>query len=174
MLCHSLFCFQSLPASRSFPMSWLFASGQSIGASVLVLPMNIQGWFPLVLTSLISFLSKGLSRVFSSTIIQKYQFFGTQPSLWSQLSHPYMTIGKTVTLSTWAFVGKVMSLLFNIPPRFVIAFLPRSKCLFNFRAAATIHSYFVAQKKQSLSLFPLFPHLLAMKWWDQMPWSSFF
>ena len=109
-------CLQSFPASGSFPMSRLFVSGgQSIGASVLtsVLPMNIQGWFPLVLTSLISFLSKGLSRVFSSTIIQKYQFFGTQPSLWSQLSHPYMTIGKTVTLSTWAFVGKVMSLLFN-------------------------------------------------------------
>ena len=125
-------CPQSFPASGSFPMSRLFVSGgQSIGASVLtsVLPMNIQGWFPLVLTSLISFLSKGLSRVFSSTIIQKYQFFGTQPSLWSQLSHPYMPIGKTVALSIWTFIGKVMSLLFNTLPRFVIAILPRNKCL---------------------------------------------
>ena len=80
------FCLQSFPASRSFPMSWLFASGgQSIGASAsaLVLPMHIQGWFPLGLTSLISFLSKGFSRVFSGTVVQKHQVFGAQPSLWS-------------------------------------------------------------------------------------------
>ena len=65
-------------------MSWLFASGgQSIGVSALVLPMNIQGWFPLGLVSLISFLSKELSRAFFSTTVQKHQFFGTQPSLWS-------------------------------------------------------------------------------------------
>ena len=67
---------QSFPASESFPMSWLFASGgQSIEASVSVLPMNIQGWFILGLTSLISLLSKGLSRVFSSSTVQKHQFF---------------------------------------------------------------------------------------------------
>ena len=78
-------CLQSFPESGSFPMSWLFASGhQSIGTSALalVLPVNIQDWFPLGLTSLISLLSKGLSRVFSSTTIWKHQFFGTQPSLW--------------------------------------------------------------------------------------------
>ena len=66
---------QSLPASGSFPMSWLFASsGQSIEASATLsaLPMNIQGWFPLGLTDLISFLSKGFSRVFSSIIVQKH------------------------------------------------------------------------------------------------------
>ena len=75
------FCPQSFPAVESFPMSWLFASGsQSIGASTSVLPMNIQGWFLLGLTGLISLLSKGFSRVFSSTIIQTHQFFGTQPS----------------------------------------------------------------------------------------------
>ena len=69
-----------------FPMSWLFASGsQSIGASAStsVLPMNIQDWFPLRLTGLISLQSKGLSRVFSNTTVQKHQFFGAQPSLWS-------------------------------------------------------------------------------------------
>ena len=69
-----------------FPMSQLFTSrGQSIGASpsALVLPVNIQYWFPLGLTGLISLLSKELSRVFSSTTIQKHQFFSTQPSLWS-------------------------------------------------------------------------------------------
>ena len=79
-------CPQSLPASRPFPMSRLFASGgQSIGASASasVLPMNIQEWFPLGLTSLISLQSKGLSRVFSNTTVQKHQFFGAQPSLWS-------------------------------------------------------------------------------------------
>ena len=79
-------CRQSLPASGSFPVSRLFTSGgQSIGASASgpVLPMNIQHWFPLELTGLIFLLSKGLTRVFSNTTIQKHQFFGTQPSFWS-------------------------------------------------------------------------------------------
>ena len=72
-------CPQSFPVSRSFPMSLLFASGgQSIGASVSVLPMNIQDWFPLGLTGLISSLSKGFSRVFSNTIIRKHQFFSSR------------------------------------------------------------------------------------------------
>ena len=72
---------QSFPASGCFPMSCLFASGaQSIGASASFLPMDIQDWFPLGLTSLISLLSKGLSRIFSTTV-QKHQFFSTQPSL---------------------------------------------------------------------------------------------
>ena len=73
---------QSFPASGSFLMSQLFTSGgQSIGASASVLPMNIQNWFPLGLTGLMSLQSKGLSRVFSSTTVQKHQFFGTQSSL---------------------------------------------------------------------------------------------
>ena len=75
---------QSLSASGSFPMSHFFTSGgQSIGvsASVSVLPMNIQDWFPLGWTGLISMQSKGLSRVFSNTTVQKHQFFGTQLSL---------------------------------------------------------------------------------------------
>ena len=76
---------QSFPASGSFPMSQLFLSGgQSIGASASVLPMNVQGWFPLGLTGLISLLSRGLSRVFPSTTVQKHQFFSTQYSLWSK------------------------------------------------------------------------------------------
>ena len=77
-------CPQSFQASGSFPMSQLFQSGdQSIGASApaSVLSVNIQGWFPLGLTGLILLLYKGLSRVFSSTTIQKHEFFGTQPSL---------------------------------------------------------------------------------------------
>ena len=85
------FYLQSFPASGSFPVSWLFTSGgQNIGASVpaSVLPMNSQSWFPLGLTVWISLLSKGLSRVFSSTTVWKYQFWGAQPSLWSN-SHIY-------------------------------------------------------------------------------------
>ena len=80
-----LSCPQSVPASGSFPMSQLFSSGgQSIGtsASASALPMNIQDWFPLGLTDLI-LQSKGLSRVFSNTTVQKHQFFRVQPSLWS-------------------------------------------------------------------------------------------
>jgi len=82
------FCLQYFPASGSFPMSWLFVSGdQSIGASASapVLPMNIQGWFPLGLIGLIILQSTGLSGVFSSTTVWKHQFFSAQPSLWSTL-----------------------------------------------------------------------------------------
>ena len=71
-------CAQSFLASGPFPMSQFFASGgQSIGASASVLPMNIQGWFPLGWTGLIPLLSKGLSRVFSNTAVQKHQFLAT-------------------------------------------------------------------------------------------------
>ena len=94
----------------------LHIGGQRIGtsASALVLPMNIQDLFPLGFTGFISSKSKGLSRVFSSTI-WKQQFFGAQPSLWSD-SHirPYMTSGKTIVLTLWTLVSKVMSLLFLI------------------------------------------------------------
>ena len=92
---------QTFPASGSFPMNWLFASGgQSTGvsASASVLPMNIQDWFPLGLTGLISLQSKGLSRVFSNTTVEKHQFFSTQPSL-VQLSIPSLATGKTITLT---------------------------------------------------------------------------
>ena len=100
------FCLQSFPASRSFPMNWLFMSCDlSIGASASVFPINIQGWFPLGLTGLISWLSKGLPRVFSSTTIRMHQFFVVQPSsssssffcsafLMIQLTHSYMTTEK--------------------------------------------------------------------------------
>ena len=77
-------CLQSFPASGSFLMRQLFSSGgQSHGVSASVLPVNIQGWFPLGWTGWISLQSKGLSRVFSNTTVQKHQFFSAQPSLWS-------------------------------------------------------------------------------------------
>ena len=90
-------CPQSFPASGSLPMSHLFTSGdQSIGApaSASVLPMNIQDWFPLGLTDLISLQSKGLSRIFSNTTVQKHHFFSAQLSLWSN-SHVHKRLLET-------------------------------------------------------------------------------
>ena len=122
-------CTQSLSASGSFPKSQLFAwGGQSIGvsASVSVLPMNTQDWSPL---EWISLQSKGLSRVFSNTTVQRASILQHSAFFTVQLSHPYMTTGKTIALTRWTFVGKVMSLLFNILSRLVITFLQRSKRL---------------------------------------------
>ena len=127
-----LLCLQSLAISRSSAKSWLFtSSGQNTGASASasVLPMNIQDWFPLGLNGLISLQSKRLSRVFSSTTVEKYQLSSILTLFMGQLSHLYMTTGKTIALTIWTFFDKVMSLLFNMLPRFAIAFLPRSKHL---------------------------------------------
>ena len=118
-------CPQSFPASVSFPMNQFFVSGgQSIGASAStsVLPMNIQGW----LTGWVSLQSKGLSRVFSSS---KASIFWCSTFFIVQISHSYMTAGKTIAWTIWTFVGKVMSLLFNMLFRLIIAFLPRSSPL---------------------------------------------
>ena len=117
---------QSFPASGSFPMSQFFALGsQSVGASASasIFPMNIQSWFPLGLTGLISLLSKGFSRVFTSTTVRWHQ----RSTLFVfQLWHPSITTGKTIALTRWTFVGKVMS-DFNMLSRFDIAFISRSK-----------------------------------------------
>ena len=90
------FCLESFLALRSFPMS---PGGQSIGASASVLPMNIQDWFPLGLTGLISLQSKRLSGVFSSITIQKHQFFSAQPSLWSNSHICAWLLEKTIALT---------------------------------------------------------------------------
>ena len=134
-------CPQSFPASESFPISWLFTSGgQSIqaSASAIVLPRNIQGWFPLGLTGLIFWMSKGLSRVFfmgsqrvgnDLTTKQFRSISSSALSFMVQHSHLYMTTGKTITLTRWTFVDQMMSLLFKMLSRFLITFLPRSKHL---------------------------------------------
>ena len=90
-------------------------------ASASVLPMNIQDWFPLGLTGLISLQSKELSKVFSSSTVQKASVLRCSTFFMVQLSHPYMTTGKTITLTRWTFVGKVISLVFNMLSRFVKA-----------------------------------------------------
>ena len=102
-------CLQSFPASGSFPVSQLIASGgQSIraSASASVLPMNVQGWFPLGLTGSISLLLKGLSRVFSSTTVWKHKFFDTWPSLWSNSDIHTWLLEKTIDLTIWTLVIK--------------------------------------------------------------------
>ena len=111
---HLILCFPLLLLPSIFPSIRVFYSELALPirwpkywALTSVLPMNIQGWFPLGSTVWISLLSKGLS----STTVQKYQFFSAQPSLWPN-SHLYMTTGKTTALTIWTFVGKVMSLLF--------------------------------------------------------------
>ena len=118
-------CLRSFPASGSFPISQFFSSGdQSFGvsASASVLPVNIQDWFPLGLTGWISLQSKRPSKSFlqhhssEASILQRSAFFTVQ------LSHPSMTTGKTIASTRQTFVGKVMSLLFNMLSRLVITF----------------------------------------------------
>ena len=140
-------------------MSQHFASdGQSTGTSASVLPMNIQGWIPLGLAGLTSLMSKGPSRVFSSTTIWKPSILQCFALFMVQLSHPYMTTGKTIDLAIQTLVGKVMSLLFNKLSRFVMAFLPRSKS-FNFVAAVTIHSDFGVQENKICHCFHFSPSI---------------
>ena len=121
---------QSSPALGLFPMSQLFTlSGQCVGASASasVLPMNVQGWFPLGWTGLNSLHSKGLSKIFSNTKVQNIN-----SSVLSFLNSPiltsYMTTGKTTALTTGTCVGKAMSLLFNMLSMFLME-VPMCKCL---------------------------------------------
>ena len=135
------------PSIRVFPNHWLLASGgQSVGALASVLPMNMQGWFPWGLTYLISLQSKGLSGVFSSNLKASVLWHSTFFMI--QLSHLCMT-GKTIALTIWTFVGRVMSLLFNMLSRFVIAFLPRSKPSFSFMVSVTVCNDFWSPRKYS-------------------------
>ena len=131
--------------------------------SASVFLMTIQDWFPLRLTGWISLQLKGLSRVIQhhslkASILRPSAFFIVQ------LSHPYMTTGKTIALTRWTFVGKVTSLLFSMLSRLVIAFLPRSKCLLYFMAAITICSDFGAPQNKVSHCFHCFPIYL--------PWSD--
>ena len=122
----------NLSQHQGVPMSCFFASsGQSIKASASVLPVNIQGWFPLGIDWFDLLAVQGLSTVFSSTTVWKHSTFDSLvfSFLYSPVSHPYMTTVKTTALTIQSFVSKVISLFFNTVYRFVIAFLPRSKRL---------------------------------------------
>ena len=111
----------------------VLASGSQsirVSGSASVLPMKIQDWFPLGWTGWISLQSKGLPSLLQhhsskASILQCSGLFRVQ------LSHPYMTTEKTIALTRWTFIGRVMSLLFNMLSTLAIAFLPKSKCLLN-------------------------------------------
>ena len=166
-------CPQSFPASGSFPMNQLFTwGGQSIGvsASASVLPMNEH-------SGLVSFRMDWLDLLADQGALKSLQQHSSKSSILQhsdffivKFSHPYMTTGKTITLTRWTFVGKDMPLLFNVLSRLVITFLPRSKRLL-ISWLQSPSAVILDLKKSSLKLLPLFPHLFAMKWWDQMPWS---
>ena len=168
-------CLQSFPASESFPVSWLFASsGQSIGAfaSASVFQLNNQGWFPLGLTDLISSLSKGNLKILlyrhssKASILQHSTFFIVQ------LSHPFMTTGKTITLTTWTSVDKIRSLLFNTLSRFVFALVSRSNI-------SSLMAYWTPTDLRASSftvmsfcLFILFMGFSRQKCWCGLPFPS--
>ena len=160
------FCLQSFPASGSFPVSRLFISG---GQSIRASPQYFQwisgltsfriDWFDLSAVS--GTLKSLLQHNLKASILQHLAFFMTQ------FSHPCMTTGKSIALTIWTFVGKMMSPLFNILSRFVIAFLPRSKRKsFNFTAAVTfgVHSDFGAWENKICHCFHFFSFYL--------PWSD--
>ena len=125
-------CLQSFPASGSFLKSQFFTScGQSIrvSTSAPVLPMNIQDWFSFMIDWLDLLAFQGTLKSLLQHHSLKASILHHSAFYMAQLSHPYMTTGKTIALTRWTFVGKVMSLLFNMLSRLVIAFLPRSKRL---------------------------------------------
>ena len=154
-------------------MSQLSAwGGQSIGvsASASVLPMNTQGWSPLGWTGWISFRMDWLDLLaVQGTLKSLLQYYSSKASILQhsafftvQLSHPYMTTVKTIALMRWTFVGKVMTLLFNMLSRLVIAFLRRSKCLL----ISWLQSpSAVILEPKNISVFTVSP---SISW---MPWS---
>ena len=165
---HHIFChlllLLPLIFPNLFPMSQLFPSGgQNIGASASasVLQMNIQGWFSLGLTALISLLSKGLSRVFSNHSL-KASILRHSAFLMVHLSHPYMTTGKTIALTSQTFVSKMKSLLFNMLFWFVVAFLQRSNHILISRLQSPSKMILEPKKIKSVTV-AIFPHLFAMK-----------
>ena len=174
-------CPQSLPASGSFPMSKLFTwGGQSIGvsASASVLPVNTQDWSPLGWTGWIFLWVQGTLKSLLQHHSSEASILRCSALFTVQLSHPYMTTGKTIALNRWTFVGKVMSLLLNMLSRLVITFLPRSKCLliswlrdfgvilffYLFVCLFVFCSDFGAQKNKVIHCFHCFP--------IYFPWSD--
>ena len=159
-------CLQSFAASGSFPRSQFFTSGgQTIGvsASASVLPMNIQDWFPLGWTGWISLQSKGQSKSLLQHHSSKASILLSSAFFIVQLSHPYMTTGKTIALTRQTFVGKVISLLFNMLSRLVIT-SSKEQASFNFMAAVTICCDIGAQKHKVWHCFHCFSIYL--------PWSD--
>ena len=169
-------CLQSFPASGSFLMNLLFAScGSTIetSASASVLLENIQDWFPLGLIDWFDLLAaQGSLKSLLQHHCWKASILWHSAFLMVQLSHVYMTTGKTIALTRQTFVGKVISLFFNVLSRLVIAFLPRSKCLLISWLKSPSAVILEPMKIKSVTV-STDSYLSAMKWWDRMPWSSF-
>ena len=169
LCCPLLLLPQCFSASRSLTMCQLLASGgQSFSFSInpsneysRLISFRID-WFDLL----------AVQRTFKS-LLQHHQlkasFLWHSAFFMVQLSHPYMTTGKIISLTKWTSVDKVMSLLFNTLSRFVTAFLPRSKCLLMswLQSPSTV---ILEPKKTKSVTVAIFPHLFAMKWCDQIPW----
>ena len=171
ILCCLLLLPSIFPSIRVFSNeSALCIQRIGVSASASVLPMN---------SGLVSFRMDWLDLfAVQGTLKNLFQHHSSKASiLWHsaffivQLSHLYMTTGKTIALTRLIFVDRVMSLLFNMLSRLVTAFLPRSKRLLISWLQSPSAVILEPPQKKHLSLFPLFPHLFAMKWWDQMPWS---
>ena len=179
MLSNHLILWQTLLLlPSSFPRIRIFSSelalhisGQSIGASASasVLPMSIQGWFPLELTVWSPFSPRDSQE---SSLAPQFKTINSLvlSLLYGSTLTPIHDYWKTIALTSWTFAGKVMSLLFNMLSRFVIAFLQRSKHLLI--SWLQSHSTVVLEPWKITSVtVPLFLHLFALKWWDWMPWS---
>ena len=155
------FCPQSFPASGTFPMSRLFTSNdQNTGASALtsVLPVNIQGWSPLDWLVWSPCCPKDFQEPPPAP-----QFKGVNSLVFCLLYSPALTTtGKTIALTLWTFVGRVMSLLFNTLSRFVIAFLPRSYSLLISCLQSPSAGVLEPKKRKSVTT-STFPLLFALK-----------
>ena len=167
---------RSSPSPLTFNLSqhqdlfkWVSSSHQV--AKVLEFQLQHQSfqwtpkdWSPSGWTGWISLQSKGLSRVFSNTTVQKHQFFGGELSLWSNSHIHTWPQEKTIALTRWTIVDKVMSLLFNILPKLVMVFLPRSKGLLISWLQSPSAVILEPPKIKPLT-FPLFPYLFASPFW---------
>ena len=153
-------CSNELPLHIRWPKHWSFRFSPSNEYWGLISFRTDWFDFQELQETLKNFLQHSISNV----SILWYSAF-----LMVQLSHLYMTIGKTIALTLWTFVGKVMSQLFNIPSRLIIAFLLRSRCLL----ISWLHSLSAVilepKRIKSATVSSFSPS--AMKWWDQMPWS---
>ena len=158
------FCPQAFPESGTYPMSCLFISDdQNTGASASasVLPVNIQGWSLLRLTGLSPCCPRDFKKSFPGPRLEGFNLW-CSAFFTVQLSQPYVTTAKTRALTTWAFVGRVMSLLFNTLSTFVIPFLPRGIRLW-LHGCSYHPQWFWSPRRENLSLLPPSPPLFAMK-----------
>ena len=174
IISHPLLLLPSIfPSIRVFSNeSVLHIGGQRIGvsASASVLPVYYYSGLISFRMDWLDLLDSSDSQESSPTPNSKASVLWCSAFFIVQLSHPYMTTGKTIALTRWTYVGKVMSLLFNMLSRLVIVFLSRSKHLL-ISWLWSLSAIILELRKRASQLFPLFSHLFAMKWWDQMPWS---